>query len=243
MGGTIADPSQSIHSPRASSALVTARTLTIRASLDGTPGMPRWGDGRERPWRRSWAGLVPAAERRNENDCGTTEGEDPQLSVCFPADKDPGSRTGSTGFDLCSGDPPRRRVDCARERISRHAPSPVAAHRRAAFARARDTARPRRLRDAVLRRAVDGPERGAARDEPLLGRGSRRRGGRARPAGRQGSAPLRRSRGEGRRGLGRLDRGRDRAAGAAGAPRRACRSSSSSPTSASASTRRTVTAA
>ena len=42
-------------------------------------------------------------------------------------------------------------------------------------------------------------------------------------ARRQGAAPLRRPRGEGRRGVGRLDRGRDRAAGAAGPARRAPR--------------------
>ena len=50
--------------------------------------MPHGGDGGGAGATDGAQGLVPAAERRNENDCGTTEGEDPQLSVCFPADKD-----------------------------------------------------------------------------------------------------------------------------------------------------------
>ena len=217
-------------------------TPTLRARLDRTTECPMGVMDVGPRGGRSWERLVPAAERRNENDCGTTQGEDPQLPVCFPADEDLAHERVAP-VQLLSGDPPRRRVDCARERFSRHAPSPAAAHRCAAFAGARDAARPRRLRDAALRGPLDGPERGAARHAPLLGRGPRRRGGRARRARRRGRAPLRHPGGEGRRGLRRLDRRRDRAARAARAPRRASGARPRSPTSASASTPRTATAA
>ena len=102
----------------------------------------------------------------------------------------------------------------------------------------------RRPRHAALRRAGHDAERGAARARPLLGR---------RPASREVEAlvdarrpardPVRHPRREGRRGLGRLGRRRGRPARARASCGRASRSSSCSPTSACASTRRTATAA
>ena len=133
-------------------------------------------------------------------------------------------------------------VQCRRERIPCDTPPATAPNRCPQEPRPRDAARPRRLRDAALRRAFDGPERAAAGDEPLLRGRPRRRGGELQ-ARRQGAPPLRRPRREGRRGLGRLGRGRDRAARASRASAPSTRSSCSSPTSASASTPRTATAA
>ena len=58
-------------------------------------------------------------------------------------------------------------VQCRRERVPRDTPPAPAPDRRPPEPRPRDAARPRRLRAAALRRALDGPERGAARHEPL----------------------------------------------------------------------------
>ena len=108
-----------------------------------------------------------------------------------------------------------RRVPCDRELLPDHAPAPPAQDGTAARPRAGDVPDGRRSRDAALRRAGRAAERaasGACASHRRVGRARMRRARRSRS---QVGDPVRPARGEGRRGLRGLDRGRGRAAGTA----------------------------
>ena len=109
-----------------------------------------------------------------------------------------------------------RRVRLGRELVPRHPAAPAAPHRRAARPRARDLALARRPRAC---RSSSRPRRcrtsGCRRSRATRSTRSLRECRGARAPRRAGGDPLRHARGEGRRGLGRVDRGRHRAAGAA----------------------------
>ena len=142
--------------------------------------------------------------------------------------------------------PHRRRVTTyavGDERVSGDAAPAAAAHGRPARPRARDDALARRPRDAALRRARGAAERGAAGHVAAHGRGRGAGVRGAAPARRPLGDPVRDPGGEGRRGLGRVDRGRASSSRRCGRCGRGSPSCCSSPTSACASTRRTATAA
>ena len=103
------------------------------------------------------------------------------------------------------------------ELVPGHEAAAAAPNRRAARSRARDEPLGRRPRPAALRRARGARERAPAGAAALHRRRARPRVRGARRARRQVGAAVRHPRVEGRGGLGRVDRRRDRAAGAAGA--------------------------
>ena len=113
----------------------------------------------------------------------------------------------------------------------------------AARPRARDDGLARRPRDAAVRRARGAGQRAPARAAAAHRRVGRARGRGARPARRRRGDPVRDPGGEGRGGLGRVDRRRRSCSRRCARCGRGSPSCCCSPTSACASTRRTATAA